>query len=519
MNRYKSSKAGRKRTAKILPMLLAVILSLILLSITITAQQNVCDGSVVMDLTPTSQVWCVSHAYQGDYYSQPVNTYPVYYGPSTAYQSYWSLAGISSNQPVLELVPAQTGSAGAMFWSGYYEGGPVTITLIGTYTTGTSPVADGFEIYLFITPSSWSTTNSALNYTIPYYELYSGEPNSYVIQGRIIFPYAILNTRYIVVQWDPIWQNSWWWHSGDWNVWVGVGSGNSAPGIIGIGGGVGSGGFEPNPNDLIVVRITYYPSNNTIVGYAYDLNTGWSASLSISLDGYFTPPSPGYYTFGIAANTGGAYANWGVIEVSEEGVTYILPKAVLPPSSYFYLKVVAPNYASWSVHVNASNGWYASYSGSGSMVLGPAYVGGPGTTVTFNVTSLGDCPSPSVTYEPSSTLLLSNGANYETIVINCQPMLSVDLNVTGGGGVIALISEPGLGVKQLMLNGPTNYAITVPMNTTIAIYAWPNPGYTLRGIYINGTGAIYTENMFGAYTYEETINSNQVITMEFSGNT
>ena len=490
---------------------LMTVLLLILLGFTAVAQQSVCNGSVVMDLTPTSQVWCVPHVYQGDYYGQPVNTYPVYYGPSTAYQSYWSLAGISSDQPVLELVPAQTSSAGAMFWSGYYEGGPVTITLIGTYTTGTSPVADGFEIYLFITPSGWSTTNPASNYSIPYYESYY----SYVIQGRIIYPYAILNTRYIVVQWDPFWQYAWWWHSGDWNVWVGVGSGNSAPGIIGIGGGIGSGGFEPNPGDLIVVRVTYYPSNNTIVGYAHDLNTGWSASLSISLNGYFIPPGPGYYVFGIAANTGGADANWGVIEVSEEGVTYILPKAVPPPSSYFYLKVVAPNYASWSIHANASNGWYTSYSGSGSMVFGPAYVGGPGTAVTFNVTSLGNCPSPSVTYEPSNTLSLNNGANYETIVINCQPMFNVDFNITGGGGVIALISEPGLGTTQLILNGPINNVITVPMNTTVTIYAWPYPGHTLSGIYINGTEVNYTRDMYGAYVYEETINSNQVITIEF----
>ena len=219
-------------------------------------------------------------------------------------------------------------------------------------------------------------------------------------------------------------------------------------------------------------------------------------------------------------NLGEQLATITSITIAELNVSYVKQAiSIPPPSSYFYLKVVAPDYANWTVYTDASDSWYASYSGTGSMSFGPAYVGQPGTTVTFNVTSLGNCPSPSITYEPSNTLSLNNGANYETIVINCQPMLSVDFNVTGGGGVIALINEPGLGVKQLMLNGPTNYAITVPMNTTVTIYTWPNPGYTLRGIYINGTGVIYTENMFGTYTYEETINKSQTITIEFSGNT
>ena len=100
-------------------------------------------------------------------------------------------------------------------------------------------------------------------------------------------------------------------------MWVGVGNGNSTPGIVDVIDGIGYSAFEPNPGDLIVVEVTYNPSNNTISGYAYDLSNGASASFNYSLNGYFTPPGPGQYVFGIAGNTGGSHANWGVMAVSE----------------------------------------------------------------------------------------------------------------------------------------------------------------------------------------------------------
>ncbi|MGC8543587.1 MAG: hypothetical protein ACP5NQ_06565 [Vulcanisaeta sp.] len=191
---------------------------------------------------------------------------------------------------------------------------------------------------------------------------------------------------------------------------------------------------------------------------------------------------------------------------------------ISPPSSYFYLRVIAPSYANWTIYSDASDNWYAYYSGSGSMMFGPAYAGQPGTTVTFNVTRLDNCPSPLVTYEPSNTLSLNNGANYETIIINCQPLFNVDFNITEGGGVIILISEPDLGVKQLILNGPINKVITVPLNTIITIYAWPYVGYTLSGVYVNGTEINYLKNLYGAYVYKIMINSNQVINIDFNEN-
>ncbi|WP_054856559.1 hypothetical protein [Vulcanisaeta sp. JCM 16159] len=293
---------------------------LLVILVHVTYAQSICsNGETVMYLTSAEQVWCIPHVYQGDNGGQPVNNYPVYYGPSNA-SLYWSLAGISSNQPILELVPSQTGSAGAMFWSGYYNGSNVTIMLVGTYTTGTiGSVADGFEIYLFIKPSGWSTINPASNYSIPY----ATNDNSYSVQGEVIFPYAMPNAKYIVVQWDPWWSyGSGLTPQGDWNVWIGVGNGNSTPGITDVIDGVGSGAFEPNPGDLIRVTVIYNPYNNTVSGYAEDLNTGQIASFSYSLNGNFTPPSPGQYTFGIAGNTGGSYANWGLINVTTGGLLY-----------------------------------------------------------------------------------------------------------------------------------------------------------------------------------------------------
>ncbi|WP_243675606.1 hypothetical protein [Vulcanisaeta distributa] len=187
-----------------------------------------------------------------------------------------------------------------------------------------------------------------------------------------------------------------------------------------------------------------------------------------------------------------------------------------PPSSYLYLRVIAPSYADWMIYSDASDNWYANYTGVGSVVFGPAYVGGPGTTVMFNVTGLGNCPSPSITYEPSNTLSLGYGPNYETVIINCEPMMNVALNITSGGGIIAIINEPGLGQRQLILNGPTTENLELPINTTITIYTWPYTGYTLSGIYVNGTEINYVMNMYGAYVYKVMVNSNQIIMINFN---
>jgi hypothetical protein len=93
--------------------------------------------------------------YQGDNGSFPIgptNRWPVYFGPSTARQ-YWLRGNITSDQPVLELVPGP-GSGGAMFWSETYSGGSISITIHATASIvfwGGTP----FQVYLFLKPTLW----------------------------------------------------------------------------------------------------------------------------------------------------------------------------------------------------------------------------------------------------------------------------------------------------------------------------------------------------------------------------
>jgi len=118
---------------------------------------------VILNLLNGQQYFGVPHVYQGDNDGSPTNSWPVYYGPNNASQ-YWSHAGISSNQPVLELVPhTPSWASGAMFWSETYSGGLVKITIIGTQTT----MGNGFIIYLFLKPTKWAVSPQ-YNYTIPY---------------------------------------------------------------------------------------------------------------------------------------------------------------------------------------------------------------------------------------------------------------------------------------------------------------------------------------------------------------
>jgi len=109
-----------------------------------------------------------------------------------------------------------------------------------------------------------------------------------------------------MVQWDPFWQTG-----GQWNIWIVYNPNGTNPKVIAY-NGIGNGFIELNPNDTIVVTVTYYPQNNTIYGIAYDINTGQKATLTLQIpSSNFTPPAiPGYYVFGVGGNTGAWYANW-----------------------------------------------------------------------------------------------------------------------------------------------------------------------------------------------------------------
>ncbi|KUO89185.1 MAG: hypothetical protein AT716_01390 [Vulcanisaeta sp. MG_3] len=198
---------------------------------------------------------------------------------------------------------------------------------------------------------------------------------------------------------------------------------------------------------------------------------------------------------------------------------YVVPMAspTPPPSSYILINITAPNYASWTIYANASTGWYAYYSGSGSMSFGPAYAGGPSTVVTFNVTSLTNCPYPTIMYEPSNNITLASGANYETITINCVPEVNATFNVTSGGGVVLIISTPGFVTTQsLIINGPYVQSMMLPMNSTVLVIAWPFSGYTLEGVYVNGEAINYTETPYGSFHATIVLTTNSTVSIEFS---
>ncbi len=286
----------------------------------------------VVNLLNDLQAFYVPHVYQGDNGGTPINQWPVYYGPSTA-SSYWSPISTSINQPVLDMTPSQGTTAGAMFWSEYYSGGSVTITLVGTLSTGSSPVADGFVIYLFLNPTKWDISPK-YNYSISYISTSGWKGTNYPspVEGDVILPRS--GSTYIVVQWDPYWQIGYTTSgtTGQWNVWIVTNPSGKNPSVTpnpspNLGSsyagwdGIGSGAFQPSPGDYICITVTYNPGTNTLSGVAYDMNTGQSASFTQNLNGYYTPPSSGTYVFGVGAatGTGGAYANWGVVYVNYQG--------------------------------------------------------------------------------------------------------------------------------------------------------------------------------------------------------
>ena len=277
------------------------------------------------------------------------SSWPTYYGPSKASQ-YWSAGGISSDQPVLELTPAQESASGAMFWQAYYLGSNVTVTLIGTYSSGSSPVADGFVFYLFMEPTIWGV-EPQYNYSIIYTFTYKVRDNP-PLGGCVVLPQS--SEPYLVVQWDPYWQYSLFSSkaTGPWNVWVvnnsnGVNASiypNPSPSLgSGYAGwdGIGTGYFQPRPGDTIEVSVTYDPSTNTLSGKAYDENTGQQTSFTLSLSGYFSAPGPTYYVFGVAAANGNFSANWAVLYVGAQGLS-TTPTATLTTTTTATVTLISP---------------------------------------------------------------------------------------------------------------------------------------------------------------------------------
>ncbi|AWR96120.1 hypothetical protein DFR86_00185 [Acidianus sulfidivorans JP7] len=273
-------------------------------------------GNVMNALNGYSNFY-VPHIYQGVISEYSLNEWPSYYYLSNSYTtypgSYWTFASQIVN-PVLCLVPYGPDEAGIMLWNERYQANkPVTMTAIGVYAlSSSSKVADGYEFYLFINPKGWSIS-PIYNYSVPYALSIPGTNTQYSnIQGEIILPSS--SKPYLEVQWDPIWQTgSSGGEGGQWNIWIVKPNGKVKVVANGYGQGVLETGSGLNPYDFILLCVTYNPLNNTVSGIAYDLNTGVYSTFSISLNGYFNPQPSGTYVFGIAGNTGGDNANWGLL--------------------------------------------------------------------------------------------------------------------------------------------------------------------------------------------------------------
>jgi FOG: FHA domain len=135
-----------------------------------------------------------------------------------------------------------------------------------------------------------------------------------------------------MVQWDPFWQTGWkqGGATGQWNVWIVSNphgndySVNPSPSPnLGSGydgwDGIGTGYFQPRPGDRISITVTYDPSTNTLSGVATDQATEQSASFTLNLNGYFTPPNSGSYIFGVAGSCGRG-TNWALLYVATQGL-------------------------------------------------------------------------------------------------------------------------------------------------------------------------------------------------------
>lgn len=279
-----------------------------------------------------------------------------YYNSSTA-QQYWGLAGISSNVPVLQLNSAQEWTQGLVFWNkSYTYGENVNITLIGVYTSGVRPVADGFEVYLFLKPTMWNVS-PYWNESSTFPALISNYKTVYPsAQGEVALPQS--STQYIIVQWDP------WLQigtgeagtGGQWNIRIVSNHNNNYGSLVYIPYiAVGEGSFTPNPGDYILFSVTYIPNNDTIIGIAKDLNTGQESTLTFRIPN-FSPPSSGYYVFGIGASTGGAkVANWGIIYTNVPALKPLFLNSLIYDSAFTQKALSSTSLIKTSIKTSSPN--------------------------------------------------------------------------------------------------------------------------------------------------------------------
>jgi hypothetical protein len=305
---------------------------------------------------------------------------PVYYGPNNASQ-YWSQGNITSDQPVLDLVTGRNGF-GAIFWSEYYGGGPVTITIIGTYSN-TTGIPSGFSIYMFLKPTTMG------NYSVNW----------------AILPQS--NSWYFVAQWYT------WFYAPQWDVLFVHGNPITTTGISLL----GTGWFMPRPGDLVEITVTYDPSTNTLSGIAKDLNTGQSANFTLYDFSYYNlPPSNGTYVFGVGASSPTYTTNWALLYVAMTG--NVTPISILPPRTYYvnFTEVGLPPGAVWNVTLNG-----VTKASSNSSIIFIAFNGEYNYSVASPILVNG---VEYVATEPSGTVTVNN--NNVTVIVHYMPVSTTE---------------------------------------------------------------------------------------------
>lgn len=241
--------------------------------------------TVVLNMSAWSPTFGVPHIYIGLDNGQPTRNWPAYLGPNDA-KLYWAPVAASIYTPLLQLTPNKQSAAGAIYWRFNYNGS-FFIVLIGTFTNYTWRPADGYTVYLFISPETWDVDPMS-NYTVPPTQLWHAGP-------IIGLPSS---TPYLAIQWDPFWCR---WYLYQINRGRLSLLNQSRPTCI-----------ETRPGDLMLLMVGVNPVNKVIVGFVGNLNTDQYFTFTSTLANY-SLPRPGSYVFGIGAGTGGASANWALL--------------------------------------------------------------------------------------------------------------------------------------------------------------------------------------------------------------
>ncbi|WP_143701541.1 hypothetical protein [Vulcanisaeta sp. EB80] len=492
--------------------------------------------TIVLNLLYGQQYFGVPHVYMGyiSNTSRP-SKWPIYYGPSNA-SLYWAEGNLSSDQPVLELVSIGSWYPGVMFWNGYFNGGNITVSMIGTYSSGGMPLANGssypiggFVIYLFLNPTTWNISPQ-YNYTIINDSTIAPESP---VMDAILLPQS--STPYLVIQWEPFWQifGTAPGATGQWNVWIVNNTKGNNPSVspspssnLGYSiitrphvgwDGIGTGAFQPKPGDLIDITVTYDPSTNTLTGVATDLNTTQSANFTLNLNGYYTPPSSGNYVFGVGAGVigmfvfGASYNYTGIYPISFDSFNnwallytavslQLAPPPIPPTVSSLAVQVFsAPNRLATSVPgivygvlYNSSGFSEVAYMNSSGYLN--FYGLSPGT-YTLEVYHYPNTGFNFTEYWGSETINIQPGYNTATfirnepVIYNVQPIVSngqITINIT--------VNNPLSGTVNAMINlwVVTNPSEANPNVPTISEAVTLSPG-------LNTIVFHYTPNQTGTY--------------------